>query len=276
MNSDYLKIEHLTCGYSNGFSLKDISIALPKGVFAGITGPNGSGKTTLFKAISGSFALKKSIVMLNNTNLTNIKPHERARMVAQVAQFSEIAEMTVEEYVLLGRIPYRQPFQFFESSRDLVVARRYMNLTGIFGLRAKMMNQLSGGEQQLAAIAQALAQEPELLLLDEPTSHLDISHTVQILNLIQKLNRDTGLTVLMILHDLNLAAEYCDYLLMLDDGRIYAQGAPCEVLTYQNIEAVYKTVVVTRENPLSGKPVIFLVSDTIMQEQREKYGGISR
>ena len=276
MKSDYLKIENLSCGYSNGFNLKNISIALHKGVFAGITGPNGSGKTTLFKAISGSFALKKSIIMLGKSNLGRIKPQERARMVAQVAQFPEIAEMTVEEYVMLGRIPYRDPFQFFESSRDMVIARRYMNLTGIIDLRSKMMNELSGGEQQLAAIAQALTQEPELVLLDEPTSHLDISHTVQILNLIQKLNRNTGLTVLMILHDLNIAAEYCDYLLMLDNGRIYAQGTPSEVLTYQNIEAVYKTVVVTRENPLSGKPAIFLVSENIMQEQREKYGGITR
>ena len=146
-----------------------------------------------------------------------------------------------------------------------------MKLTGILPYAKKYMSQLSGGEQQLAAIAQALIQEPELLLLDEPTSHLDISHQVQILNLIQRLNRDAGLTVLMIIHDLNLAAEYCDYLIMMNKGNIHTLGTPDEVLTYKNIEEVYNTVVVTGKNPLSEKPAIFLVSEKVLKEVREKY-----
>jgi iron complex transport system ATP-binding protein len=276
MESEYLKIERITCGYPGGFQLKEITFALQRGSFAGIIGPNGSGKTTIFKGISGSLALKGGTVGLQSTDLSKLKPSMKARRLAVVAQFTDVADLTVEDYVLMGRLPYREMFQFFESHRDHVIARKYMQLTGIYELRSKPMTQLSGGEQQLAAIAQALSQEPELLLLDEPTSHLDISHAVQILNLIQRLNYETGLTVLMIIHDLNLAAEYCDYLIMMDKGKIYTKGTPEEVLNYKNIEDVYKTVVVTQNNPLSGKPAIFLVSENIMREQREKHGGLNR
>jgi iron complex transport system ATP-binding protein len=276
MASDYLNIEKLTCGYRSGFQLKEITFNLQRGSFAGIIGPNGSGKTTLFKGISGNLQAKSGSVILDGNNLGDINPMEKARRIAVVSQFPDVADITVEDYVLMGRLPYREMFQFFESKRDHVIARKYMQLTGIFEHRNKLMTELSGGEQQLAAIAQALSQEPELLLLDEPTSHLDISHTVQILNLIQKLNHETGLTVLMIIHDLNLAAEYCDYLVMMDQGKIYTMGTPSDVLNYQNIENVYKTVVVTQNNPLSGKPAIFLVSENIMREQREKYGGLNR
>jgi iron complex transport system ATP-binding protein len=143
-----------------------------------------------------------------------------------------------------------------------------MQLTGVDNLKDKSMNALSGGEQQLAGIARALTQEPELLLLDEPTSHLDISHQVQILNLIRRLSHDLQLTILMIIHDLNLAGEYCDSLIMLDNGHLRKMGIPSEVLNYQDIEEVYKTVVVTRTNPISGKPVVFLVSEDVMEQKK--------
>jgi len=132
------------------------------------------------------------------------------------------------------------------------------------------MTQLSGGEQQLAGIARALTQEPDLLLLDEPTSHLDITHQVQILNLLQRLNTELELSVLMIIHDLNLAGEYCDYLIMLNKGKIHTQGTPEKVLNYQNIEEVYNTVVVTETNPLSGKPVILLVSENVLKKGKKE------
>jgi iron complex transport system ATP-binding protein len=268
MGSDYLKIENLCCGYGNEFNLQEVSISLNKGAFAGIIGPNGSGKTTLFRGISGSLPVKSGIVSLNNAILSNLKPIEKARKVAVVTQYPDAAGIAVEDYVLMGRLPYREPFQFFETQQDHDIAAKYMRLTGIFHHKDKLMSQLSGGEQQLAAIAQALSQEPELLLLDEPTSHLDITHQVQILNLLQHLNQEMEITVLMIIHDLNLAAEYCDYLIMMDKGSIYTKGTPHEVLNYQTIEQVYNTVVVTQNNPLSGKPAIFLVSENIMKGQK--------
>lgn len=267
MESDYLKINKLSCGYRNAFHLEDISFSLSRGTLAGIIGPNGSGKTTLFRGISGTLSVPRDSVVLHNSDLSLLKPSQKARRIAVVSQFPDAAGIAVEDYVLMGRMPYRDSFQFFETEHDHAVAKKYMELTGVWHLKDKQMNQLSGGEQQLAAIAQALSQEPELLLLDEPTSHLDITHQVQILNLIQRLNHEMNLTVLMIIHDLNLAAEYCDYLIMMDNGKVFTSGTPQQVLNYSNIEQVYKTVVVTMNNPLSGKPAVFLVSENILKKR---------
>jgi iron complex transport system ATP-binding protein len=267
MTNNHLTLENMSCGYGKDFNLEQISFSVKKGVFAGIIGPNGSGKTTLFKGISGSLPVKKGQLLLNEQNLKNLNIRQKAKKIAVVSQFPDAADITVTDYVLMGRLPYRKAFQFFETEEDRAIAEKFMNLTGITSYKDKPMSQLSGGEQQLAAIAQALTQEPELLLLDEPTSHLDITHQVQILNLIQRLNKENGLSVLMIIHDLNLASEYCDYLIMMDKGKIHTQGIPELVLNYENIEKVYNTVVITQKNPLSGKPAIFLVSGNVLNRQ---------
>lgn len=264
----YLQIKNMHCGYNNDFSIRNINFGIERGVFAGIIGPNGSGKTTLFKGISGDLPLRSGTVYLDNQNVAEMTLREKAQRIAVVSQHTEILDITVEDYVMMGRMPYRQQFQFFESKNDFDIAEEYMKLTNVLHLRTKLMSQLSGGEQQLAAIARALTQQPHLLLLDEPTSHLDITHQVQILNLIQKLNARLNLTVLIIIHDLNLAGEYCDYLMMMKDGNIHLQGKPAEVLHYKSIEDVYDTVVITRENPVSKKPVVFLVSDRVLENKQ--------
>ena len=166
----------------------------------------------------------------------------------------------------MGRMPYRKPFQFFDKAEDIDIAHHYMQLTNTYRLRDKSMAELSGGEQQMASIASALCQNPALLLLDEPTSHLDITHQVKFMNLMQKLNDELKLSVIMIVHDLTLAAEYCDYLIMMKNGRIHRKGSPENVLTYENIEHVYDTVVVVKINPVSGKPVVFPVSERRLRE----------
>jgi len=163
-------------------------------------------------------------------------------------------------------LPHRKKLRFFETSEDYTIAYEYMKLTNVFHLKDKFMSKISGGEQQLTNIARALAQQPQLLLLDEPTSHLDITHQVQILNLIQKLSQEMNLSILMIIHDLNLAGEYCDYLIMLNDGKIHKKGLPEEVLNYKDIEDVYKTIVVVEQNPVSKKPAVFLVSEKILKQ----------
>ncbi len=263
----FFEIEGFSCGYPGKFVLSEISFEIGKGDFVGIIGPNGSGKTTLFNGISGELATLSGSIKLNGKSIQTMDLKQRAQNIAVVTQNIEVGSMTVEEYVLMGRIPYRKQFQFFETKNDIGIAEKYMELTGVTPLKNKQMNALSGGEQQLAGIARALTQKPQLLLLDEPTSHLDITHQVQILNLIRRLSQDLKLTVLMIIHDLNLAGEYCNSLIMMQNGWLRKNGLPHEVLNYNDIEAVYNTVVVTRTNPISGKPVVFLVSEEVIKKK---------
>ena len=258
---DYVQIQNLSCGYGKEFNLKEIRFSIPQGKITGIIGPNGSGKSTLFKGICGDLPLKTGSITLQNIPLHYMSLKQKACTMAIVSQFSEQSDITVQEYVLLGRIPYRKTLQFFETEQDIAIAKHFMRLTKVYKLRKKTMNSLSGGEQQLVNIARALTQQPKLLLLDEPTAHLDIMHQVQILSLIQKLSREMNLTVLLIIHDLNLASEFCDNLILLNHGRIHTTGIPEEVLNYKNIEEVYKTVVITQINPISNKPVVFLISN---------------
>ena len=265
--ADFFEINNFSCGYPGKFKVQEISFKINKGDFVGIIGPNGSGKTTLFKGISNELHAISGNSKLNGKVVQKMSLKEKAQNIAIVTQTIEAGSMTVEEYVLMGRIPYRKQFQFFETKEDIEIANKYMDLTDVTPLKDKYMNALSGGEQQLAGIARALTQQPQLLLLDEPTSHLDITHQVQILNLIRRLSNELGLSVLMIIHDLNLAGEYCDSLIMMQEGKIRKKGTPTEVLNYQDIEAVYDTVVVTRTNPISNKPVVFLVSEEVIKKK---------
>lgn len=269
--SDFLVLDNVSCGYGNDFNLLGISVSIARGKITGIVGPNGSGKSTLFKGMAGDLRLNTGTITLDGHNLATTSIRQRAQMMAVVSQFVDNSDITVHEYVLLGRMPYRKNFQFFETEEDLALAEHYMRLTDTYRHRDKAMAQLSGGEQQLAAVARALTQQPKLLLLDEPTSHLDIMHQMQILNLVHKLSHDTELTVLLIIHDLNLASEFCDQLVMMHRGSIHTHGTPDEVLNFRNIEDVYKTVVLTQQNPMSGKPTIFLVSDRVMEETKKTY-----
>jgi len=257
--SDFIKIQELESGYKN-FKLKNININIKKGSFNALIGPNGSGKTTLFKTITGEIPIKNGNIIIDNNNLSEINKKKLAQKISIVTQNTDASDISVEDYVMMGRIPYRHNFQLFEKKQDYNIAYKFMKLTGVLKFKKRMLYQLSGGEQQLVAITKALTQEPDLLLLDEPTSHLDISHQIQILNLIQELNENLKLTVLLIIHDLNLAAEYCNNLILMNDGNVFTQGSPNKVLHYKNIEKVYKTVVVTHKNPLSKKPVVLLVS----------------
>ncbi len=256
-----LEIKDLTCGYDSNFLLKDINFRIDTEEFVGIIGPNGSGKTTLLRAITRVLKSKKGDIFLEGKDIWQIGFKEVAKKIAVVSQNPPTNSMTVEEFVLLGRIPHYEKFQFFETKKDIEIAKRCMALTDTLKLKDKSISQISGGERQLVSIARALSQQPELLLLDEPTAHLDITYQIGILDLIRRLNKEFGLTVIVVLHDLNLASEYCDRLILLNNGFIHKMGSPKEVLTYQIIEEVYKTVVVVGDNPISSKPYIFLVSE---------------
>lgn len=192
-----------------------------------------------------------------------MSPNALSRKIAVVTQNPPTNSMSVEEFVLLSRIPHYRRFQFLESSEDVEISRRCMVLTDTLKLKDASLHEISGGERQLVSIARALSQEPQLLILDEPTAHLDITHQVRVLGLIRRLNRELGVTVIMVLHDLNLASEYCDRLVLLNRGKVHLVGRPREVLTYQVIEEVYKTVVIVMENPISHKPYVVLISEEI-------------
>ncbi len=265
-----LKVQNLICGYDSKFLLQDINFRMDTGEFVGIIGPNGSGKTTLLRAITRMLKPKTGAILLEEKDIWQMGFKELAKKIAVVSQNVETGFMNVEEFILLGRIPYYGRLQFLEAKRDLDIAKKCMTLTDTYKLRDRSMGEISGGERQLVLIARALAQEPGLLLLDEPTAHLDITHQVGILDLIRRLNRELQLTVIMVLHDLNLASEYCHRLILINEGRIHKTGRPEEVLNYKVIEEVYKTVVVVEKNPISSRPYILVVSEEEKQKRKSR------
>lgn len=254
-----LKVENLCGGYGRATVIKDISLEIRKGEFLGIIGPNGSGKSTLLRLMSRALTPQQGDIFFEGQNIQEIHLKKLYQKMAFVSQNSWTGlSFSVFEMVLMGRIPHLNRLQL-ETKKDLAVAQQALVLTGTQEFKNKRVDELSSGERQRVMIAKALAQEPILLFLDEPTSNLDIGHQIQILDLLKALNGQNKLTVVLVLHDLNLASEYCDRLILLDHGVICRRGTPIDVLTYQNIEEVYKTVVVVKTNPMSGKPYIILV-----------------
>ncbi|NOX34324.1 MAG: ABC transporter ATP-binding protein [Deltaproteobacteria bacterium] len=264
-----LEIEHLSFQYRENIILQDISFNVSKGEFVTVIGPNGCGKTTLINIISKINRPGKGRIRLYGRDINPMLRRKMARQVAIVMQTTDPVAMTVEDYVLLGRLPFFKKYQFFENRHDIDIAKKYMEMTGVIKLAKSKIHEISGGERQLASIARALAQEPSLLVMDEPTSHLDITRQARILELIRRLRQELSLTVLMVLHDLNLAGEYSDRLVLLnkENGRIFKAGTPEEVLTEQSILDVYHTRVMVLPNPVSNKPLIFLASQDAMDSK---------
>lgn len=248
--------------------VNDVSLSLEKGEFVGLIGPNGSGKSTLLRLVTHVLVPDKGRTVLAGRDIRTMPRKEFARQVAFVSQDTTINfSYKVREIVLMGRIPHLGQLEL-ETKKDFAIAESALKLTGTLHLKDKEIDSLSAGERQCVIIAKALAQEPSLLFLDEPTSHLDIGHQIKILDLLKKLNQENNLTIAIVLHDLNLASEYCDRLVLLDKGTIVTQGAPEAVLTYPNIETVYNTVVVVDKNRVSGKPNVVLVAGSQLCRQK--------
>ena len=252
-----LEVTGAFSGYKDKLVIKDVSFNISEGEFIGLIGPNGAGKSTLFKTLTGILPLLKGSIFYQGIDLTKMNYNERAKKIAVLPQIFEIQfSYSVEEFILLGRFPYLDKFSPF-SEKDGVVTDKIINMLSLDKIRKKKINETSGGELQKVLIAQAFVQEPELLLLDEPTSHLDIGSQIEIMDILENFNKD-GLTVISVLHDLNLASEYCSRLILLNEGEIVKDGLPQEVMDYKLIEQVYRTRVVIKENPYSKKPFLIL------------------
>jgi iron complex transport system ATP-binding protein len=247
----------LSFAYQDRAVLRGVLLSIERGEMVGILGPNGSGKTTLIRILSAVLD-GQGEVKLNGRRIETYGRRELSRLFAVVPQESRVSfPYTVAEIVLMGRASYHSHFAL-EGKKDLEVARASMELTDSLSLSDRYLHELSGGEKQRVMIARALAQEPEILLLDEPSAFLDLKHQVQVFELLRRLNRERGLTIVAALHDVNLAALFFPRLAMLRDGKIYRDGPPREVLTEKTIEEVYDIRVRIELDPSGEKPQVFI------------------
>lgn len=235
-----------------GLNLVGIDFEVEAGGSLALVGPNGSGKTTILRLAAGELVPVSGRIEVCGLDPARSPRRELARRVAVVAAHVSVGfAYTVEEVVLMGRAPHLEGFHL-ESERDVDVALQAMEAMDVAHLAGRVFDSLSSGEKQRAAVARALAQEPELILLDEPGAFLDIKHQVDLYDVLMERRRRTGLTVVSVLHDLNLAALYFDRVAMLSAGRIFAQGRPDDVITYSNVREVFETDVYVDRNHLTG------------------------
>lgn len=232
-----LEVNNLNYSYNNYSFLDKISFSLDKGIILSIVGPNGSGKTTILKCISKVLRLKKGTVSFDGKSIKNLSLKEISRYVSFVPQnFFPVFATTVFEMVLLGRKPY---VKWFVSGKDEEIVKNILDIMGLGNLSLRFFNELSGGEKQKVLIAKALAQEPEIILLDEPTSNLDLKHQFKIMNLIKKIIKQKNISAVMAIHDLNLALRFSDKIIMLKDGMVHAYGDIDKILNEENIKKVF-------------------------------------
>jgi iron complex transport system ATP-binding protein len=266
-----LSIEGVDCFYESTKILENMQFSVKTGTFLGILGPNGSGKTTLLKSISRVLKPRKGTILLDDKDVYKMKSREVAKHMAVVPQDSNIAfSFKALDIVLMGRTPHLSRLQS-ESVKDLAIARKAMEYTKTWYLAQRPITELSGGEKQRVIIARALTQEPKILLLDEPTSHLDISNQLEILDLLKQLCNEKGLLIISVFHDFNLAARYCDSIIMLKQGKIVAAGKSIEILTSKIIKNVFEIDVIVNRHPVTNLPYVIPISKPKNQQQRNLF-----
>lgn len=251
-----LSIKNLNWSYDEKKILDEITVDIKSSLFTGIIGPNGSGKTTLAKLLSKLLPVDKKIIYLEKMDLSQIRIKELAKTMALVPQSNTVTyDLTVFEVVLLGRTPHLRRFEQ-EKKEDFELVKSVMIETDTWQYKDRLIHQLSGGERQRVVIARALAQEPEVLILDEPVTYLDVHHQLQVMALIKSLSEKRKITVLVILHDLNHALKYCDQVIMLNEGRIFKYGSPINVVTQDNIKEIYDIEVHMIEHPITKQRIV--------------------
>ncbi len=264
-----LIIEDIDCFYDSVKILENVRFSVKTGTFLGILGPNGSGKTTLLKSISRVLKPRKGAIRIDDVNVYKMKGSDAAKNMAVVPQDSSIAfSFTSLQVVLMGRAPHLSRLQT-EGEKDIAIAKRAMEYTGTWNLANRLITELSGGERQRVIIARALTQEPKVLLLDEPTSHLDISNQLEIMDLLKQLCAEKKLLIVGVFHDFNLAARYCDSIILLKNGKIVAAGKASETLTGENIKDVFGIDVIVNKHPVTDLPFVIPISKPKDQHQKK-------
>ena len=254
-----LSLKKVGFRYDSLWAIRDLDFGVKPGELLAVLGPNGSGKSTLLKVVDGILTPQEGEVLLKERPVSKYTRPDLAKEVAMVAQETHFYfSFSALEVVLMGRFPHLGRFQF-ESKRDMEAASRALKATHCLHLAERPIHELSGGEKQRVLLARALAQEPTVILLDEPTSFLDLRYKKEIFDLISSLTHERGLSVMVVSHDIDLASQYCDQMVMLKDGRVYSTGAPGKVITASNIKAVYECPVIVDKNPAVGSPRVSLV-----------------
>lgn len=254
--SAILELIGASLGYPDRVVLEEINLVVEEGQVFAIVGPNGVGKSTMIKAASGILPLMGGEIRVDGQGILSMSPERRARRVGVVPQATQTPRVfTAEQIVLMGRTPYLGWLER-ESAADHEMAKQAMERTETTELADRIMGELSGGEQQRVMVARALAQSPRVMLLDEPTAHLDLRHQDEILKLIKELAQEEGMGVLIALHDLNLVARFADRVALLSNRKIKEQGPAREVLTPDNLAGAYGVEIHVMEHPIHGTPLV--------------------
>ncbi len=260
-SNNILSVKNLNFSYGSNKIINDISFNIKEGSFISIVGPNGAGKSTLVNIISKILGKFDGSIEVCGDDISKLTTKDIARMIAVVPQSTNPSfSFTVEEMVLMGRHPYISRFES-ESKEDFEFVREVMGKTKITQFADRKFNELSGGEKQRVVRAQALAQDSSILLLDEPTSHLDINFQIEFMNLFLKLNREEGKTIIGIFHDINLAIQNSSQIMLLKEGSIFGFGEPEEVISRQNLKSVFHSDVFVGKNPVTQKIYVSPVFD---------------
>ena len=256
-----IEMHDVSLGYGRNVVLKGINLRVSPGEMVGLIGPNGCGKSTIIRALSRIIPPFSGRILVGGQDITRVSRRKLAHLIGVVPQMPLLpSAFTAFEIVLMGRNPHLGFLQY-EGPREIAIAWQAMEKTGTQSLAERRVSELSGGEIQGLLMARVLAQETKALLLDEPTANLDIGRQIEILGLIRNLRLDGNMAVLAALHDLNLAAQYCDRLVLIDRGRIYAEGTPREVVTARNIAEVYGAESCVYSHPVNGLPCVLLKAD---------------
>ncbi len=256
-----IELENVSLGYNGKAVLNGINLKVNEGEILGLIGPNASGKSTLIKGINRLIGLFSGRLLIEGKDIETIKRKDLARLVATVPQNSSLpGTFTAFELVLMGRTPHLGRLHY-EGRKDMAIAWQAMERTQTQYLAERRVGELSGGEKQRLVIARALTQQPEVILLDEPTANLDINHQIETLNLIKRLSHEQGLAAIAAQHDLNLATQFSDRVALLNEGKIYAKGTPPEVITAKNIKEVYGAEVDVYPHPVNELPLALITAD---------------